>query len=82
MTGIIVESLDVEGFGDHFQIVHLPDVTRVAFQNYGPQPQYQTNKKAQDVAMVMIMAMAGRYLDVLLVAEHGLYPPALKSKHG
>ena len=31
LDGIVIESLDVEGFGDHSQLDHPSDVTRVAF---------------------------------------------------
>ena len=78
MNGDLVESLDVEGFGDFFQVQHPSDVTCVGFQNCGPQPQMRHNKRTQDGAMVM----AGGKYDVLLVAEHGLYPPALDTKEG
>ena len=33
LDGDLVESLDVEGFGDLFQVCHPSDVTRVGFQN-------------------------------------------------
>ena len=36
LNGVLVQSLDVEGFGDHFQVHHSSDVTRVGFQNCGP----------------------------------------------
>ena len=49
----MVESLDVEGFGDHFQVDQTLDVTRVAFQNCGPQPQLRHSKKAYDGATAM-----------------------------
>ena len=35
LNGALVESLDVEGFGDLFQVQHPSDVTRVGFQNCG-----------------------------------------------
>ena len=62
LDGIIVESLDVEGFGDHFHPTQSTAVTRIAFQNCGPQPQYRTSKKATDGALAM---EAGKF-DVLL----------------
>ena len=77
LDGIIVESLDVEGFGDMFHPIRSPDFTWVAFQNCGRQPQFRTSKKATDGSLAM---SAGKY-DILLYAEHGLYPPALEPKH-
>ena len=41
----LVENLDVKGFGYLFQVQHPSDVTRVGFQNCGPQRQSQHNKK-------------------------------------
>ena len=73
-----MESLDVEGFGDFSHPTQSTEVTRIAFQNSGPQPQYRTSKKATDGALAM---EAGKF-DVLLFAEHGLYPPALQPRHG
>ena len=49
----------------------------VAFQNCERQPQYCTSKKATDGSLAM---SAGIY-DVLLFAEHGLYPPVLEPQH-
>ena len=37
LNGSLVEDLDVEGFGDLFQVQQPPDVTRIGFQNCGPQ---------------------------------------------
>ena len=68
-----METLDVESFGDCFHPTQFTEVARIAFQNSGPQPQYCTSKKATDGALAM---EAGKF-DVLLFAEHGLYPPAL-----
>ena len=74
-----MESLDVEGFGDLFQVQHPPDVTRVVgFQNCGPQRKSRHAKKLQDGAMAV---SSGKY-DVMLVAEHGLYSPKLESSDG
>ena len=73
-----MESLDVEGFGDLFQVQHPSDVTRVGFQNCGPQHKSRHAKKSQDGAM----AVAGGKYDVMLVAEYGLYPPELASSDG
>ena len=70
LNGDLVETLDVEGFGDLFQVQHPSDVTRVDFQNCGPQRKSRHAKKSQDGAM----AVAGGKYDVMLVAEHGLYP--------
>ena len=78
LDGFIVESLDVEGFGDCFHPTQSTEVTRINFQNSRPQPQYRTSKKATDGALAM---EAGKF-DVLLFAEHGLYPPALQPWHG
>ena len=78
LDGLIVETLDVEGFGDCFHPTQSTESTRVAFQNSGPQPQYRTSKKATDGALAM---EAGKF-DVLLFAEHGLYPPALQPRNG
>ena len=78
MNGDLVESLDVEGFGDLFQICHLSDVTHVGFQNFGPQPKTRYAKKSQDGSM----AMAGGKYYVLFVVEHGLYPPELDASEG
>ena len=73
MNGALVESLDVEGFGDLFQVCNPADITRVGFQNCGPQPKTRHAKKAQASAM----SISGSKYDGLLVAEHGLYPPEL-----
>ena len=78
LDGLIVETLDVEGFGDCFHPTQSTEVTRIAFQNSRPQPQYCTSKKATDGALAM---EAGKF-DVLLFTEHGLYPPALQPRHG
>ena len=77
LDGIIVESLDVEGFGDRFELIQSIYFTQVAFQNCGRQPQFQTSKKATDDALAM---SAGKY-DALLFAEYRLYSPTLESKH-
>ena len=73
-----MESLDVEGFRDHFQVHRSLDVTRVDIQNCGPQRRSRHDKKSHDGAM----AMAGGTYDVLLVAEYRLYPPNLDVKQG
>ena len=78
MNGDLVENLDVEGFGDLFQVQHPSDITRVGFQNCGPQSKSRNAKKSQDGAM----AVAGGKYDVMLVAEHGLYPPELSASEG
>ena len=78
LNGDLVESLDVEGFGDLFQIRHQLIVNRVGFQNCGPQPKSRHAKKSQDGPM----AMSGGKQDALLVAEHGLYPPELEPSEG
>ena len=75
---MLVENLDVEGFGDLFQEQHSLDVTHVGFHNCGPQQQSRHDKKSQDGAM----AMTGGKYNVLLDAEHGLYPSNLDVKHG
>ena len=53
LDGDMVDSLDVEGFGDLIQVQHPPDVTRVGFQNCGPQRKSQHAKKSQDGAMAV-----------------------------
>ena len=78
LDGLIVETLDVEGFGDCFHPTQSTEFTRIAFQNSGPQPQFRTSKKATDGALAM---EAGKF-DALLFAEHRLYPPALQPRHG
>ena len=78
MNGDLVESLDVEGFDDLFQVQPSSDVTCVGFQNCGPQRISQHNKKSQDGAITM----AGGKYDVLLVADHGLYLSELDTKEG
>ena len=70
--------MDVDGFGDLFQVQHPSDVTRVGFQNCGPQRRSRYAKKSQDGAMAV---SSGKY-NVMLVAEHGLYPPELASSDG
>ena len=70
--------LDVEGFGNSFQPNRSKEFTQVALQNSGPQPQFCTSKKAT----VSSLAMSTRKYDVLLFAEHRLYPPELEPKHG
>ena len=70
LDSIVVESLDVEGFGDHFQVDYPSDATKVVFQNCGPQPQWRYSKKTQDGAIAM---SGGKYV-VLLVAEYRAYP--------
>lgn len=74
----MIELLDVEGFGDHFQIEHPSDIIRVVFQNCCHRPQCQHNKKAQDSTTTM---NADKY-DVMLVAEHRLNPPKLQLQEG
>ena len=78
LNGDLVESLDIEGFRDLFQVQHSLDVARIGFQNCGPQHKSQHTKKSQDGAMAV---SSGKY-DVMLVAEHGLYPPKLESSDG
>ena len=78
LNGDLVEFLDVEGFGDLFHVHRLLDITRVGFQNCGPQPKSRHAKKSQDGSM----AMAGGKYDVLLVAKHSLYPPELDASEG
>ena len=74
----MVESLDVEDFGDCFQVCHPADVTRDYFQNCCSQPQWGYSKKAHDG----VMAMTGEKLDVMLIAEHYFCPPKLKPQKG
>ena len=53
LDGLIVETLDVEGFGDCFHPTQSTEVTRIAFQNLGSQPQFCTSKKAADGDLAM-----------------------------
>ena len=64
LNGDLVETLDVEGFGDLFQVQHPSDVTRVGFQNCGPQSKSRHAKKSQDGAM----AVAGGKYDVMMLS--------------
>ena len=68
VDGLIVKSLDMEGFGDHFESMQSKDFTRVAFQNCGRQPQFWISKKVTDSDLVM----STRKYDTLLFAEHRL----------
>ena len=77
LDGIIIESLDVEDFGDCFHPSRSKEFTRVAFQNCERQPQFCTSKKAADGSLAI---SAGKY-NVLLYAKHGLYAPALLPKY-
>ena len=70
--------MDVEGFEDLFQAHHPSDVTCVGFQNCGPQRLSRHSKKSQDGAMTMARGKC----NVLLVVEHGLYPPNFDVKYG
>ena len=63
--------------GDRFEPRQSRDFTRVGFQNYGPQPQYRTSKKATDGSLAM---STGKY-GILFFAEHDMYGPALEPKH-
>ena len=74
----VVESLNIEGFGDHFQPEYPAIVIRIAFQNCGPQPQWRHGKKVQDVSMVMCIGKYG----VMLVAEHRLNLHELQTQQG
>ena len=71
LEGRIVESLDVEGFGDCFQPTQSKGFTRIAFQNSGPQPQFRTSKKSTDGALAM---SAGKSDAFLLVRNCGCGP--------
>ena len=75
---LLKDKRDVKGFGDLFQVQHPPDVTRVGFQNCGPQHKSRHAKKSQDGAMAV---SSGNY-DVMLFAEHGLYLPKLEATDG
>ena len=77
LAGNIVESVDVEAFGDVLDPRQSRDFTRVGFQNCGKQPRFKSDHKSLDVARAMA---AGKY-DVLLFAEHNLYGPALEPTH-
>ena len=74
LSGDIVASVNVEDFGNVFVCKHPPDVTRVAFQNCGPQPQRKHAHKARSGFAAIV---SGKY-DVILVAEHGLNPVKLQ----
>ena len=47
LKGDLVESLDVEGFGDLFQVRHHSNLTRVGFQNCGLQQKSRHAKKSR-----------------------------------
>ena len=64
-----------ETFGDELPLPKPPSVTRIAFQNCGPQPQFSNNAKSHQLADAFV---SGHY-DIFLFAEHGLYPPSLQS---
>ena len=61
-----------------FVCEHPPDVTRVAFQNCGPQPQLKYAHKARGGSASI---EAGSY-DIILVAEHSLNPAKLDPQQG
>ena len=77
LAGNIVESMDVEGFGDILSQRQSKDDTRVGFQNCGEHPRLKSHHKALDGARAMT---AGKY-DVLLFAEHNPFGPALEPRH-
>ena len=77
LAGNIVESVDVEAFGNILTQQQSKDFTRVGFQNCGEQPRLKLHHKALDSARAMT---AGKY-HVLLFAEYDLYGPALQPRH-
>ena len=77
LAGNIVESVDVEAFGNILTLRQSKDFARVGFQNCGEQPRFKSHHKALDGARAMA---AGKY-DVLLFAKHDLFGPALEPRH-
>ena len=65
----IIEEIDCESFGNIISKTTSSSITRVAFQNVGPQPDVKFEDRAKQGAMSFAR---GKY-DVLLFAEHGLY---------
>ena len=64
-----------ETFGDELPLPKPPSVTRLAFQNCGPQPQFSNTDRSHRLTEAFVN---GQY-DLFLFAEHGLYPPSLQS---
>ena len=64
-----IKETDCESFGNIISKTTSSSITRVAFQNIGPQPAGKFDEKAKQGAM----SFARGKFDVLLFAEHGLY---------
>ena len=73
--GQTLEYRDSEDFGDILSETKAPTVTRVGFQNIGPQPRQKKNCKTQHNAE----AVAYGGFDVTMVAEHCLNLSKLQS---
>ena len=71
-------AVDIKEFWDRFVCEHPLDVTRVAFQNCGPEPKRKHSHKARCGSVAIA---SGKY-DVILVAEHGLNPVKLEPQQG
>ena len=68
LHGEIIKEIDCESFGNIIPKNTSPSLTRVAFQNVGPQPEQKFDRKSRHEAASFAQ---GKY-DVLLFAEHGL----------
>ena len=64
-----------ESFGSPLPINKSLLVTRVAFQNCGPQPELANTSKVHQTTAAFL---EGKY-DIFMFAEHSLYPPKLSS---
>lgn len=64
-----------ETFEDELPLPKPHSVTRLAFQNCGPQPQFSNNARSCQLAD----AFASGQYDIFLFAKHGSYPPSLRS---
>ena len=69
-----MESRDSEVFGDTLLSPKAPTVTRVVFQNIGPQLELKRNNKTHHNAA----AIATGSYDMALIAEYCLNPAKLK----
>ena len=69
MHSEIIEEIYCDSFGSTLSKNTSSSLTRVAFQNVGPQPEQKIDCKAKQNAA----SFAQRKYDVLLFAEHGLY---------
>ena len=66
--------IECKSFGNIISKKTSSSLTRVAFQNVGPQPEQKIDRRARQGAAVFAQ---GKY-DVLLFAEHGLNHSKLK----